>query len=80
MTKRIIRDVQVFPSAFMRTNLTKRMAWEIRCERPYIIAFCGTQKMATALGRALAKLTEIELVVHKKDGTIKRTKDQSAPR
>jgi len=71
MTKRLHTDVRVFPASSAKLN-AHIAHWEIRCERPYIVAYCPTQKMASALGRALAKLAKTELVVHGRDGKIKR--------
>jgi hypothetical protein len=71
MTKRLHTDVHVFPTSSAKLN-AQIAHWEIRCERPYIVAYCPTQKMAASLGRALAKLTKTELVVHGKDGKIRR--------
>jgi hypothetical protein len=69
MTKRINSDVHVFPR---RTGAPFAPKWEIICDRPYIVAYARTQKMASTLGCALAKLTKTDLVVHGRDGKIKR--------
>lgn len=69
MTKRLERDVHVYPA---RKTKPHPAAWEISCDHPHVVAYCPTQRMATALGKALAKLSKAELVVHGKDGTIRR--------